>query len=104
MQNRDAAKRSGSHGAPLHGTIIQSPRNRQARAIYNRRLNLTSDSSLREHALEQAGCWFLRSGIQEPSGGVARYFLADAGRNKPVSTEITGYAASAFSYLYSVTG
>jgi hypothetical protein len=53
--------------------------------------------------LEQAGCWFLRSGIQEPSGGVARYFQTDTHRNAPVSTEITGYAASAFAYLYSAT-
>ena len=35
---------------------------------------------------------------------MARYSLADAGCNKPVSTEITGYAASALCYLHSVTG
>ncbi len=59
--------------------------------------------------LEQAGCWFLYSGIQESNGakvngGVARYFRADSGRNAPVSNEITGYAASAFAYLYSLSG
>ena len=59
--------------------------------------------------LEQAGCWFLRSGIQESNGagfdgGVARYFRVDSGRNAPVSNEITGYAASAFAYLYSLSG
>jgi hypothetical protein len=53
--------------------------------------------------LTRAGRWFLQSGIQEPSGGVARYYLADAGRNKPASTEITGYAVSALVYLHSLT-
>lgn len=48
---------------------------------------------------KQAGCWFLTSGIQEPSGGVARYHRIDTGQNAPVSNEITGYAASAFAYL-----
>jgi hypothetical protein len=40
----------------------------------------------------------LQSGIQEPNGGVARYYRVDAGRNAPISNEITGYAASAFAY------
>jgi hypothetical protein len=39
--------------------------------------------------------WFERSGIQESSGGVARYHLLAEGRSLPVSTEITGYAVSA---------
>lgn len=55
-------------------------------------------------ALRRAGCWFLCSGIQEPHGGVARYHLAHEGRNAAVSTEITGYAVSAFVYLASKTG
>lgn len=54
--------------------------------------------------LEHAGCWFLRSGIQEPSGGVARYYRSDIAQNLAVSNEITGYAASALAYLHSVTG
>jgi hypothetical protein len=54
--------------------------------------------------LEQAGCWFLRSGIQEPNGGVARFHRSDIGRNAAVSNEITGYAVSAFVYLHSLTG
>jgi hypothetical protein len=54
--------------------------------------------------LESAGCWFLQSGIQEASGGVARYFRSAENRNAPVSTEITGYAASALTYLHSITG
>ena len=53
--------------------------------------------------LERAGSWFLNSGIQEPGGGVARYYLTDSRRNAPVSTEITGYAASALAYLHSIT-
>lgn len=59
--------------------------------------------------LEQAGCWFLRSGIQESNGaklngGVARYFRSDSGCNAPVSSEITGYTSSALAYLYSLSG
>jgi hypothetical protein len=44
----------------------------------------------------------LRSGIQEPGGGVARYFRTGTNRNAAVSTEITGYAVSALAYLHSV--
>ncbi len=51
----------------------------------------------------RAGEWFLHSGIQEPNGGVARYYCADAGLNRAVSTEITGYTASALVYLHSLT-
>ena len=54
--------------------------------------------------LEHAGCWFLHSGIQERDGGVARYYRSDSAINAPVSTEITGYAASALVYLHSRTG
>lgn len=46
----------------------------------------------------------MHSGIQEPSGGVARYYLAAEGRNLPVSTEITGYFVSALVYLFERTG
>jgi hypothetical protein len=49
--------------------------------------------------LEKASHWFLKSGIQTPSGGVARFYKSDSGQNAPVSNEITGYAASAFAYL-----
>jgi len=54
--------------------------------------------------VSRAGDWFLRSGIQEPSGGVARYYRADLERYHRVSTEITGYAASTFVCLHSLTG
>lgn len=46
----------------------------------------------------------MHSGIQEPSGGVARYYLASESRNKPISTEITGYFVSAMVYLFERTG
>lgn len=54
--------------------------------------------------LELAGGWFVNSGIQELVGGVARYYRSDLSRNAPVSTEITGYAASALLYLHGRTG
>ena len=54
--------------------------------------------------LDRTGAWLLHSGIQEPSGGVARYYLADARENRAVSTEITGYAVSTFTYLHALTG
>jgi hypothetical protein len=54
--------------------------------------------------LEHAGCWFLHSGIQEHDGGVARFYRSDAAANAAVSTEITGYVASALAYLHLRTG
>lgn len=54
--------------------------------------------------VDRAGRWFLASGIQEGAGGVARYYRTDTERNLPVSTEITGYAASTLVYLHSLTG
>jgi hypothetical protein len=54
--------------------------------------------------LDDAGRWFLRSGIRDARGGVARYYRSDLGQNMPVSTEITGYAVSALSYLHALTG
>ncbi len=45
----------------------------------------------------------MQSGIQEPSGGVARYYLAAEKRNLPVSTEITGYFISSLVYLFERT-
>jgi hypothetical protein len=53
--------------------------------------------------LERAGRWYLDSGIQEPDGGVARYYRIDLGRNAPVSTEITGYAVSTYLWLFDTT-
>ena len=54
--------------------------------------------------IARAGQWFLTSGIQESDGGVARYFHTDLNRNHAISTEITGYAASTFVYLHSLSG
>ncbi|HWR50552.1 MAG TPA: hypothetical protein VN428_05570 [Bryobacteraceae bacterium] len=54
--------------------------------------------------IHRAGQWFLRSGIQEQGGGVARYHRSDLGRNAPVSNEITGYSVSTLLYLAARTG
>jgi hypothetical protein len=51
-----------------------------------------------------AGQWFQQSGIQDASGGVARYYYAETGQNRAISTEITGYAASALVSLAQSTG
>jgi hypothetical protein len=48
--------------------------------------------------------WLLKSGIQHPSGGVARLCRTDTWEYRAVSNEITGYAASALLYLHRVTG
>lgn len=55
-------------------------------------------------ALTAAGEWLLTSGIQDARGGVARYHMSDVGLNKPVSNEITGYAASTYAVLFEATG
>lgn len=60
--------------------------------------------SLMSETFVRAGRWFLNSGIQESNGGVARFYRADLGRNRAISTEITGYSTSALMYLYSATG
>lgn len=57
-----------------------------------------------ETSISAAGRWFLQSGIQEASGGVARYYRSDVRQNARVSTEITGYAVSALVFLYLRTG
>ena len=54
--------------------------------------------------LEQAADWLLASGIQAPAGGVARYYRAHERRYQPISTEITGYTASALAFLHTTTG
>lgn len=54
--------------------------------------------------LSRAGDWFLRSGIQQPNGGVARYYRSDLDRNARVSTEITGYAVTTLLFLAERTG
>ncbi len=47
----------------------------------------------------EAGEWFLSSGIQESNGGVARYYFSDRQENAALTTEITGYYASALACL-----
>jgi hypothetical protein len=53
---------------------------------------------------QRAGTWFIESGIQDPTGGVARYYRADLHQNQAASTEITGYAVSTLVYLHALTG
>lgn len=48
--------------------------------------------------------WFLESGIQDPRGGVSRYFRVDSRQMRAVSTEITGYAAATLVLLHQLTG
>ncbi len=62
---------------------------------------MTSHSVSNFFSLSRAGRWFLDSGIQEPSGGVARYHFIAENRNARISTEITGYAVSALLELES---
>src|SRR5271170_1548217 len=54
--------------------------------------------------IHAAGRWFLQSGIQEASGGVARYYKSDLRQNAGVSTEITGYTLSILLFLQQRTG
>jgi hypothetical protein len=56
------------------------------------------------NSLAPAGRWLLDSGISEPSGGFARFYDAETGKNRAVSIEISGYAASALVYLFRITG
>jgi hypothetical protein len=51
-----------------------------------------------------AGAWFLDSGNQDASGGVARYYYTDRRQPARLSTEITGYAVSTLLYLHRKTG
>ena len=60
---------------------------------------LSTDSTF-----NRAGIWFLNSGIQQPNGGVARYYRSDLARYARVSTEITGYAVSTLLYAAERTG
>lgn len=54
--------------------------------------------------LQAAGAWFLNSGIQDSSGGVARFYHSGIARRARVSTEITGYTVSTLVFLYERTG
>ncbi len=65
---------------------------------------MSNSAAILNPRLRAAGEWFLRSGIQEAFGGVARYYRPDLDGNALVSTEITGYATSALVFLHNVTG
>ncbi|HYP12277.1 MAG TPA: hypothetical protein VEQ63_00010 [Bryobacteraceae bacterium] len=65
---------------------------------------MTPVSAKSRTPIESAGIWFLQSGIQEPAGGVARYYRLDGAGNARISTEITGYAVSTLLYLFERTG
>ena len=62
-----------------------------------------ASSYLDPRLAQLAGRWFLGSGIQEPNGGVGRYYHSDTRRNARTSTEITGYAVSTLVFLYERT-
>jgi hypothetical protein len=64
---------------------------------------MLKSGALAPSILESGGDWFLHSGIQEPSGGVARYYRSDLARNAGISTEITGYSVSFLIYAYQRT-
>ena len=81
------------------GPVRTSPGQERAKRLDATIISLSTHS----HALERAGRWLLDSGIQSSEGGVARYYRSDLERNQPVSTEITGYHASAMIYLHSIT-
>lgn len=50
--------------------------------------------------LVRSSSWFVDSGIQEPGGGVARYYRLEERCNAGISNEITGYAASALAFAH----
>jgi hypothetical protein len=54
--------------------------------------------------LEAAERWFLESGIQLASGGVARYYRQDTRETAPISSEISGYFATALFMLHDLSG
>ncbi len=64
---------------------------------------MTSRAAGASELPRRCGEWFLHSGIQDDSGGIARYYRADLARNNAVSTEITGYSISALCYLHQLT-
>lgn len=78
QEHREEPKRAIPHA--IHSTA--------ATMTVLRPLDVTDQTS-------RALAWMRSSGIQESSGGVARYHLLTEGRNLPVSTEITGYFVSA---------
>ncbi len=54
--------------------------------------------------VEAAERWFLKSGIQLASGGVARYYRQDTREIAPVSSEISGYFTTTLFMLHDLSG
>jgi hypothetical protein len=52
--------------------------------------------------VSRAGEWLLRSGVQSPDGGVARYYRLDRACYHAISTEITGYSTSTLVFLHTL--
>jgi hypothetical protein len=86
---------AGSLGANVHKGFARSSKKIAG--------HLCAVLQYREHSvqqnLERASRWVIRSGIQEPCGGVARYYRTDVKQNLPISTEITGYTVGTLLYL-----
>ncbi|HTS25413.1 MAG TPA: hypothetical protein VMH81_06045 [Bryobacteraceae bacterium] len=96
---------AGNSGLPrpdFYGTLVGRSSSRWPQAFFGRRQGALHYGLLPQ--LSRAAEWFLRSGIQETTGGVARYYRSDLKRNQPISTEITGYGVSALVYLHSLLG
>src|SRR5579859_4716881 len=66
--------------------------------------NSSTMSAAAVSVAEAVGEWFLQSGIQEPNGGVARYYFSDRRQNAALTTEITAYCAGALVSLYRQSG
>lgn len=81
------------------GSYLNLFKTRTRRIRHSKRHPIESQTPL----AQAVGDWLLHSGIEESNGGVARYHLSDERRNKPVSTEITGYCANALVFLYQRT-
>src|ERR1039457_5488621 len=90
--------------ATKHPILTNGLRGQRNRLGRRRSLDTMSYLQNIDSMLGRAGRWFLRSGIQEANGGVARHYRSDLGQNARVSTEITGYAVSTLLYLAERTG
>jgi glycosyltransferase involved in cell wall biosynthesis len=97
VQNLKAGK--SMQMSQVVGGYLDLFKTRTRRRLHTKRHTIESQNPL----AQAVGNWLLHSGIEEKNGGVARYHLWDEHRNTPVSTEITGYCASALVFLYQRT-